>query len=148
MKFIKAEPLMTPVNLPDIYTNYRERYLKLKEKEGNEVLINELETSFANTLMEHTLDNVAIELKDHESLWIVMHGEWVINLSKCCKVNKFNLSGFLKLIGGLPKFTYFVILNENRTDSITIRMYPTKLGVVALHNGKEYSPTNVLEIDI
>lgn len=148
MKFLKATPLFTSVELPDIYTAYREEYATLRNIDDAKAQIATLEERFAKDLMARTLDNIQIQLETNESLWIVMHGDWAVNLSKHTGTNVFNISGFIKLLGGLPKFTYFVVMNDDRTDSVTLRMYPTRLGLMAIHQTKEYPPTTELEFKL
>ena len=148
MKFLKATPLFAPVELPEIYTAYREEYTALRDVDDSKAQITALEERFAKDLMTRTLDNIQVQLDAHESLWIVMHGDWAINLSKYTGTNVFNLGGFIKLLGGLPKFTYFVVMNDDRTDSVTLRMFPTRLGLMAIHQTKEYSPTAELEFKL
>lgn len=148
MKFVKVTPLLSPVDLPEIYTDYRNTYNALRIRDDVKGEIDDLEERFAKDIMSQTLDNLQIQLESHESLWIVMNGDWAINITKRVGGTIFNLNGFIKLIGGLPKFTYFVVMNDRRTDSVTLRMFPTRLGMMVIHKSKEYSPTVELEFKL
>lgn len=148
MKFLKATPLFAPVELSNIYIPYREKYNVLREQDDSKVQIGELEQRFAKELMSKTLDNIQIQLEPHESLWIMMHGDWAIDISKHTGETVFNLSGFIKLIGGLPKFTYFVVMDDKRTGAITLRMYPNRLGLKVIYKSEEYEPSTDLEFKI
>lgn len=96
------------------------------------------ELKFITELMNNTTDNLTIELEDHEELFIVVDTKLAFNISKNLPDQRtFNLGSYLKLLAPAQSaFTYYVVMDKARTDSVAIKELLSTERAACIRNGK------------
>lgn len=97
------------------------------------------ERKFIEEFMSKTTNNLTIELEDHEELFIVIDTKIGFSISKNLPEQKvFNLGSYLKLLAPAQSaFTYYVVMDRKRTDSVAIKELLSLERAACIRNGKK-----------
>lgn len=98
----------------------------------------EKEKAFITEFMNATTDNLTVRLEDHEELFIVIDTKIAFGISKNLPEQRvFNLGSYLKLLAPAQSaFTYYVVMDRKRTDSVSIKELMSKEHACCVRNGK------------
>lgn len=98
----------------------------------------EAEHKFITEFMQCTTDNLQVELEDHEELFIVIDTKIGFSISKNLPEQRiFNLGSYLKLLAPAQSaFTYYVVMDRRRTDSVAIKELMSADRAACIRNGK------------
>lgn len=98
----------------------------------------EQELKFITEFMNQTTDNLTIKLEEHEELFIVIDTKLAFNISKNLPEQRvFNLGSYLKLLAPAQSaFTYYVVMDRARTDSVAVKELLSTERAACIRNGK------------
>lgn len=104
----------------------------------NGVMASQEEKDFITELMEQTTPNIKIELASHEELFLVIDSKIGFSISRCLPDQTvFNLGSYLKLLAPAQSaFTYWVVMDRKRTDSVSIKELMSADRVACVRNGR------------
>ena len=78
---------------------------------------------FLTSFMALATDNIQVELEDHEELFIVIDAKFALSITNAFpEQTTFNLGSYLKILSPTQSsFTYYVVMDKKRTDSVCIK---------------------------
>lgn len=104
----------------------------------NGVMEKTAEEAFVAELMSKTTPNIQVELLPHEELFMVIDSKIGFSISRHCPDQTiFNLGSYLKILAPAQSaFTYWVVMDRKRTDSVSIKELMSAERVACVRNGR------------